>query len=91
MGTAIITLKLMPESPDIDLETIKVEATKIIAELGGEVGKEEIEPIAFGLKAVKLTYTWDESLGPTDDVEEKTAAIEGVNSAEIVDIRRALG
>lgn len=91
MGTAIITLKIMPESPETDLDKIKEEATQVISEFGGEVGKEEKEPVAFGLVAVKLIYTADEALGGTDEVEEKVAALEGVNSAEVVDVRRALG
>lgn len=91
MGTAIITIKIMPKSPDIDLNNITEQAKAIIAEKGGEVGKEEIEPIAFGLKALKLTYVIDEALGGTDATEEALVGLEGVQSAEVVDVRRALG
>lgn len=91
MGTAIVTIKLMPESPDTDLEKLKEEGKKVISEFGGEVGKEEVEPVAFGLKALKLFYTVDESLGGTDEVESKIGAIEGVASVEVTDVRRALG
>ena len=55
MAKAIITFKLMPESPDVDLEAIKTEALKI-AEEAGAIGQlqSKIEPIAFGLKAVLI-------------------------------------
>ena len=91
MAIVVITLKIMPESPGSDLDSIKMKAKAIIAKHGGEVGKEEIEPVAFGLKAVKLTFVRDEKLGGTDAIEEEVSVVEGVNSAEVVDVRRALG
>lgn len=91
MGNAIVTLRIMPESPDTDLEAIKVQATKEIANFGGEVGKELIEPVAFGLKSLSLIFVVDEEKGGTDALEEKIREIEGVNSAEVTDVRRALG
>lgn len=91
MAKAIVTIKIMPESPEEDLAVISEQAKKYISENGGEVGKEEIEPIAFGLKAVKLLYIVDEALGGTDAVETAVSGIKGVQSAEVVDVRRALG
>ena len=69
MADAIITIKIMPENPEVNLEEISVKAKELIAKNGGEVGKEEIEPIAFGLKALILIYVVDEALGGTDAVE----------------------
>ena len=78
MGTAVVTLRIMPESPETDLDAIQKAATKKISEFGGEVGKVEIEPIAFGLKAVKLIFVMDEKKGSTDELESKITAIDGV-------------
>lgn len=80
----------MPESPDVDLDSVSERATKLINEVG-EVGKQEIEPIAFGLKALKLLFVMDENKGSTDELEAKVAELEGVNSAEVIDVRRAVG
>ena len=91
MASVIITLKIMPESPETDLEEIKTRAKGIIAEQKGEVGKEEFEPVAFGLKAVKLIFVRDENLGGTDDIEAAISEVQGVNSVEVVDVRRAIG
>lgn len=91
MANVIITLKIMPESPETDLEKLKVEAKKIVADAQGEVGKEEFEPVAFGLKAVKLIFVRDEKLGGTDEIEQKISEVEGVNSVEVSDVRRAIG
>ncbi len=91
MAQIIITLKIMPESPDIDLKKIEKQATKKIAKFGGEVGKVEIEPVAFGLKALKLYFVMDEAKGTTDPLEKDIETIKGVNSVEVTDVRRAIG
>ena len=91
MASVIITLKLMPESPEIDLAELEAQAKKKIEAFGGEVGKVEIEPVAFGLKAVNLIFVMDEAKGATDSLESDIEAIEGVNSVEITDVRRTIG
>ena len=91
MTDVIVTLTIMPDSPEIDFEKIKEEATKIVSEFEGEVGKTEEEPIAFGLKALKVIFVIDEAKGSTDPIEEKISKIEGVKSVEATDVRRAIG
>ncbi|HLC86481.1 MAG TPA: elongation factor 1-beta [Candidatus Nanoarchaeia archaeon] len=90
MARMLVTLKIMPVSPDVDLDSLKLKAKEIIKDLGGDVGKEELEPVAFGLKALKLTYIIDESKG-IDEVCNSVSSIDGVSSAEAVDMRRTLG
>ena len=60
------------------------------AHKGGEIRK-EVEDIAFGLKALKITFVMDESIGSADALEEQLKEIEGVKSVETIDVRRALG
>jgi len=92
MATVVITLKIMPESPEIDLTKIEEQAKILITEFAGEGEmKTEQEPIAFGLKALKILFVMDESKGATDELENKIKEIEGVNSVECVDVRRAIG
>lgn len=91
MATVIVTMKLMPSSPDENLESIKSAAARMITEFGGTVGKTELEPIAFGLKAVVFMFAMDESLGGTEELEAKIAAVQGVNSVQVTDVRRAIG
>jgi len=90
MGTALLKIKIMPESPTTDLDQIESQASKIIEENQGKNTKLEKEPIAFGLTAVIATFSIDESL-PTDVFEQKLKEISNVSSAEIIDFRRALG
>tara|TARA_Y100000310_G_scaffold314942_1_gene364888 strand:- start:2762 stop:3037 length:276 start_codon:yes stop_codon:yes gene_type:complete len=91
MTDVIVTMKIMPSGPDSDLKAIEEKAKKEISEFGGEVGKVEVEPIAFGLKALNLIFVMDESIGSTDALEEKVKNINDVNSVEVTDVRRAIG
>lgn len=90
MTQVVITFKLMMKNPEVDLDQVKEKAKEAIKAIGGEVGKEEIIPIAFGLKALKLIVVADEILG-TDEMENKLNNLENVSSVEVVDYRRALG
>ncbi|MDP3699041.1 MAG: elongation factor 1-beta [Nanoarchaeota archaeon] len=92
MAKAIITFKLMPESPDVDLEAIKTKALEI-AERAGAIGQmqSKIEPIAFGLKAVLILAMYEVEGADFDAIAEKMAAIKGVQSAEVAKMDLALG
>lgn len=92
MANAIVTIKIMPENPEVSLEEIEKKALALIENYAGKGDtKTEIEPIAFGLKAVKIIFIMDESLGSPDTLEADVRAIEGVNSCETIDVRRAVG
>ncbi|GIU69970.1 MAG: effector protein [Candidatus Woesearchaeota archaeon] len=92
MGTAVITLRIMPESPDTDLTKIEQEALKIITNYTDERQKKvSIEPVAFGLKSINITFLMDEKKGDTEPLEKQLSEIEGVNSVECVDVRRIVG
>ena len=92
MANAIVTVKIMPSSPDIDLKKLEKDAKNLIAAFAGKgETKAEIEPVAFGLNALKIIFVMDEKKGSPDPVAEKIQILEGVNSAEITDVRRAIG
>lgn len=92
MAKAIITLNIMPVSPETDLDKIEEEAKKKIIGFAGETEfKIEQKPVAFGLKAVNIIFVMDESKGGTDSLEEDIKTVEGVQSVEVTDVRRAIG
>ena len=92
MAQVVATLKIMPESPETDLLSIEKKAKEKIFQFSGNSQmKSEQEPIAFGLKALKITFVMEESKGSPDSLEEDIRSIEGVNSVETVDVRRAIG
>ncbi len=90
MGTALIKIKIMPNSPDADLEIIKNQAKKIILEKQGQNPKTETQSIAFGLNAVIITFALDESKS-VDEIQNQLKKIENTSSAEVIDFRRAFG
>lgn len=92
MTDVVVTMKIMPISPEIDLKVLEekaLEKIKTYTEIDNN--KVEIEPLAFGLKAIKILFVMDEAKGSTDSLEEDVSSIEGVNSVEITDVRRAIG
>jgi len=92
MAVVIVTLKIMPESPEINLDKVRAEAEKIITDFEGKIsGEPEVEPVGFGLKALVLRFSVDESKGSPDPVAEAIEKIEGIKSAQVTMVSRALG
>ena len=82
---------MMPEDTETDLSMIREKAKEISKTFGADLlDKDEIEPVAFGLKALKLMFMLDESKG-SEELTNQLSTIPCVNSAEVVDMRRALG
>ena len=71
MGMVAISLKVMPASLDVNLETVKAKIAKTV-----EVKDAKLEPIAFGLKALRLLVV-AKDVG-TEVIEQKIRAIDGV-------------
>ncbi len=92
MAKVIVTLKIMPVSPDIPLDELEKKSRKMIDAFSddGEL-KAETEPIAFGLKALIIMFVMDEAKGSTEFLESQINTIDGVNSVEVTDVRRAIG
>jgi elongation factor 1-beta len=92
MADVVVTLTIMPDSPEIDLSKLEVEALdKIKVFTGLDNYKVELEPVAFGLTALKILFVMDENKGATDELEDQIKSLEGINSVEVTDVRRAIG
>ncbi len=89
MGDVLATLKVMPESPEVDLEALKGAIESAIPENAKLHGIDE-EPIAFGLVALNVKFIVDDGEGGTEPTEEAIRALDKVNSAEITDIGRLI-
>ena len=90
MGTAAVIVKIMPSSPETNLEQIEQKAKQIMETEGAQNISFTQEEIAFGLKAIMLKMAWPEEKS-TDIIENKLAEIENVSSIRIEDYRRAFG
>ncbi|MCU0631250.1 MAG: elongation factor 1-beta [Methanoregulaceae archaeon] len=82
MGDVALILRVMPESPEVDLEALKSEIKRILPRVQQIVE----EPIGFGLKALKLVVVVSDQGGETDAVEGKISGLKGVERAEIVEL-----
>jgi len=89
-GIVAIIVKIMPSSPETNLEEIKLLASKKLEEEGGQNISFEEKPIAFGLNAIMVKFAWPEEKD-TDLVESTLSSIENVSSVSIEDYRRAFG
>ena len=89
MGITGIKIKIMPNSPNTDLEKIKKKAKSIIEKKGGKNREYEEEPVAFGLKAVIAFFEWPEEK-ELYEVEESLKKIENVSSIQVIDMRRLI-
>ncbi len=92
MANVVVTLKIMPESPDTNLELIEKQALIKIKNFAGDKETKTMqEPIAFGLNALKIIFVMNESLGSPDPLVDEINQLEGINSVDVVDVRRAIG
>ncbi|HUW86694.1 MAG TPA: elongation factor 1-beta [Methanoregula sp.] len=82
MGSVAIIVRIMPESPDVNLEQLK----KALKQTLPSIQEIREEPIGFGLKALKLVAVVNDSGGETDAVEKSLSGVPGVERAEIVEV-----
>ncbi|WP_440949735.1 elongation factor 1-beta [Methanosphaerula subterraneus] len=82
MGSVALILKVMPESPDVDLEALKAAMRAKVP----SIQDIQEEPIGFGLKALKVMAVVSDQGGETDAIEEAISTIEGVERAEIAEL-----
>ena len=87
MARVVMTMKIMPDGVEIDLDDLLVRIKSVVPE-GTDVGAVETQPVAFGLMAIRMNLVRDESLGGTDDIEAAISAVEGVAQVEVEMVSR---
>ncbi|RAP47141.1 MAG: elongation factor 1-beta [Methanosphaera sp. rholeuAM74] len=88
MSDVAAILKVMPESPEVDLEALKGAIESAVNE--GEFEKIEEEPIGFGLIALNVTIVVDDGEGGTEPAEKAIGELADVQSVEVTDVRRLM-
>lgn len=81
MGLVAIELRVMPSSPDVDLNKVRDSIAKLV-----KVQDSRVEPVAFGLKSLVLVITTDDKGGGTDALEGKIRKLPGVGEVEVVNV-----
>jgi len=90
MGFTAVQMKIMPDSPSADLKLIESNAEKTINSMHKTQVKFEEEPIAFGLKAIIISFAWNDEID-IEKLESELQKIPNVSSVEVLDIRKAFG
>ncbi|MEM4245139.1 MAG: elongation factor 1-beta [Candidatus Nanoarchaeia archaeon] len=91
MATLFVTIKIMPETTDVNLRDLEERVKEKIKDFGGDVATVDVQPIAFGLSALVISFLMNESKGSTDPLEEEISSMEGVASATVTEVRRTVG
>lgn len=92
MGSVVVTLRILPESPEISLKSLENKISKKIIKFAGkgEIRFDE-EPIGFGLSALNVIFVYDENKGDTEKLEGSIKRVKGIRNVEVSDVRRAIG
>jgi len=87
MARVIITLKIMPDGIDVSMDDLLERVKNAIPE-GTDIRANEVVPVAFGLKALRMNVAREESMGGTDDIEAAINALDGVAQVEVEMVSR---
>ena len=87
MGKVAAKMKVMPQSPDIDLDDLQERLEASLPE-GAKINGFERDEVAFGLVALIPTVVVPDDAGGTEAVEEAFAELEGVQSVTVNGVTR---
>ncbi|MEM1688108.1 MAG: hypothetical protein QXY70_00325 [Nanopusillaceae archaeon] len=86
MGLVVITLKILPDSPEIDPLNFLNDVKKIIENFGGRYIQHDIKPFVFGLKSLEIKFSYPDTEFREEEFLNKIREIEGISSAEITNV-----
>ncbi|APX96637.1 MULTISPECIES: elongation factor 1-beta [Natronorubrum] len=87
MGKVAAKIKVMPDSPEIDLDALQERLESALPE-GAKINGVEREDVAFGLIALYPTVIVPDGSGGTETVEENFADVDGVESVDVANVGR---
>ena len=87
MGKVAAKIKVMPDSPEIDLDALQERLESALPE-GAKINGVEREEVAFGLVALYPTVIVPDGTGGTETVEESFTDVEGVESVGVENVGR---
>ncbi|MCK5548436.1 MAG: elongation factor 1-beta [Thermoplasmata archaeon] len=84
MGRVAITFNIMPETPDVDLDSVSKSIRDCMPE-GAELKGMVVNPVAFGLNAIKILVIVGDKGGIADQVEKNLSELDGIQSVDVVE------
>lgn len=89
MGLVALTFRIMPETPEVDLDAL-AESIKGQLPEGAKWNSHELKPFAFGLKAIVAQIIVEDAEGGPDVVEAALNEVENVQGVELMDMGRLI-
>jgi elongation factor 1-beta len=87
MSDVAATMKVMPQSPDVDLDALRERLEDALPE-GAEVRGSDTDDVAFGLVALLLSVVVPDDAGGTESVEQAFDGVDGVESVSVEEVGR---
>lgn len=87
MGDVAAQLKVMPTSPEIDLDDLEERLAAALPE-GAELTDTDREDVAFGLVALIAMVVVPDDAGGTEAIEAAFADIDDVESVQVGNVTR---
>ncbi|MFC7076349.1 elongation factor 1-beta [Haloarcula halophila] len=87
MGKVAAKIKVMPQSPEVDLDDLQERLEGSLPE-GAKIKGFERDDVAFGLVALFPTVIIPDESGGTDAVEEAFADVDDVESVDVDTVGR---
>lgn len=87
MGKVAAGVKVMPQSPEIDLDELQDRLESSLPE-GAKINGVKRDDVAFGLVALIPTVIVPDDAGGTEAVEEAFSTVEGVESVDVQNVGR---
>ncbi|KUO39034.1 MAG: hypothetical protein AVW05_04725 [Hadesarchaea archaeon DG-33] len=85
MAEVAVTLRLMPESPEVNLDRLEATIKERV-----KVHSISREPVAFGLEALRVVAVIPDAAGGTEPLEQKLASLPGVGNVQVINLTRLL-
>jgi len=86
MGKVIITLRVMPEDSETDINPILEKIKEEISKIGGNYLQHYLKPLAFGINAIEVKFSYPDKEFREEEFIEKISSIKGVSSVEIINV-----
>ncbi|WP_232685867.1 elongation factor 1-beta [Halobacterium zhouii] len=87
MGKVAAVLKVMPDSPEADLDELQERLSESLPE-GAKINGTDTDEVAFGLTALLATVIVPDDAGGTEAVEDAFGNVEGVESVSVEEVGR---
>ncbi|MBO4246487.1 elongation factor 1-beta [Halomicrobium sp. IBSBa] len=87
MGKVAAKIKVMPNSPDVDLDALQERLEGALPE-GAKINGVERDDVAFGLVALFPTVIVPDDSGGTEAVEEAFSNVDDVESVSVENVGR---